>query len=242
MRFPSCICRSGVGGIVCLLALSLVSCSSSDPAGPDTIVEDLFIGGVYRHFPEGGPSRSVAGAFVVVRDGSQTGPVVGDLAVRINGHQLSFDQSIGYYVGVAPSLASGDDVTISVSDGLGSVSQTVQVPYAPSDFRLDGDVWDTSSSYAANTLRWDNPMITAQTLSLFIYDHDGDDITQVWAGEAPNANTTSLTIYNYALSYYDLTSAMAVVGQTNYSYFNDNPDQSAVVVLASDWGEWPVSD
>jgi len=235
--------RSLVLGL-CVVGAALLSsgCSDEGPAGPSTIVGDLYIGGIYLYFPAGRPDPFVNGAYVIVRDGSSTGPVVPGLTVTVNSHALTFDQSVGLYTGVAPNLVSGDNVTISVSDGLGSVSRTVQVPYAPTDLQLIGGVWNTSSAWATNTLSWDNPVVLGQGIIVYLYDYDGAEGDLIHWAESENPSAVTLTVANSALAYYQgMTSVAAIVGQVNYVLFPSNPSGSAVVVLAGDAGAWPTS-
>jgi len=220
--------------------LAIGGCSSDSPSGPDSVVGDLFIGGIYHYYPGGPPSRGVNGALVMVKDGAHDGPVVSGLTVKINGQELAFQQSTGYYTGVAPTVTSGENVTLSVSDGLGTLSRTAQVPYCPSDLALNNGAWDTSSSFATNTLTWDNPVSYGQSVGVYIYDDVGGDLESVFSGFNNDATADAITLYNWQLDYYDLTSVICMVGQVNYVYFEDNPDDSAVVVITGLWGGWPV--
>lgn len=225
-----------------LVAGFVGGCSSSDsPSGPETIVGDLHITGSYFYVPT--PSaRSASGALVVIRDGSSSGPVVSGLTVKVNDYTLEFNQAIGYYVGTAPNLTSGDDVTIRVSDGLGSVAQTVQVPYIPSNLQLTGGVWDTSWSWSTNTITWTNPVVLGQAIAASIYDYGGVNTQRLYWATSGFPHYESISITNYEMLYYTgITSILALVGQANYADFPNNPSGSRVVVLAAAVGNWPVS-
>jgi hypothetical protein len=228
-------------GMLAALTGSLGGCSDNGPSGQSTIVNDIYIGGDYYFIPAGPLAGMVNGAMIVVRDGGDTGPVVTDLSVEVNGQELSFDESTGYYTGIVDGLASGDDVTISVSDGLGTVSQTVQVPYAPSDLQLVGGAWDITGSSSTNQLTWNNPATVGQAIAINIYDYDGLDADRIYWGAMGNTQATFRTLSNSELDYYaTLTSVAAIVAHSNYAFFSGNPDASAVVVLGCATGTWPV--
>lgn len=236
-----------VRGILVLAAVIALTCcwgcsGSDSPSGPESIVGDLWIGAAYFYFPGGGPSRATNGAMVIVRDGTETGPIVADLTVTINGESLSFQQSVGYYSGVVPSVVSGQNVTVSVSDGLGSVSQTVQVPYALTDLDLAGGAWDISSLFAPNTLTWDNPVAVGQQLFVYIYDYDGQTATYLGSATSDNPYLESIIVFNTQLAYYEsMSAARCTAFQVNRAAFSGQPSGSELLVLSGDWGDWPVT-
>ncbi len=223
------------------MVLLFGGCSSDDaPSAPKSIVRNLYIGGVCLYSPGGTPLTD--GAYVWVREGSNTGPVVSTLTVTLNGHELQFQQSLGLYMGVAPAVVSGENVTFSVSDGLGAVSRTVQVPYAPSSIRLNGPSWNNSSSLAMNTLFWNNPVTTGQGLGVYIYDYDGTNGSLLYSGTTNDPHVTTLSLSNSDLAYYQtITSVAAAVYHVNYAEFPDNPGESFVVVASATWAVWPVT-
>lgn len=220
---------------VCLLAAItvLTGCSGSDsPAGPSTEVYDYYIGGFYYHYPTVPPSRNTDGAWVIVREDSSTGPVVTDVDVRVNGEELSFSQTNGVYTGSVPSVASGNDITFAVSDGIGAVSQSCQVPFAASNLLLsNGGVWNTSSLLSANTITWTNPLAVGQSLGVGVYDYNGVTYTPIYGSEAPSPTVTGLTLYNSQLAYYQgLSSVQIIVYHFNEAPFADNPGDSGIWV------------
>jgi hypothetical protein len=238
-----CVRVIALGMLVAIPGLLLCSgCGSDNPSGPETIVHDLYIGGSYYYFPGGSPTGVTNGAAVFVRRDNHTGPVVSGLTVTVNGYQLQFQQSVGFYSGVVPSLVSGQDVTVSVSDGLGTVSQTVQVPYAPSNLRLFTGAWDISSSSASNRLMWDNPIMVGQGLLCYVYDYDGTHAQLLYYASTSVSTANSHLIFNYELTYYAaMSSALCLVCQGNYATYTSNPDNSSVIVLTGVWGDWPVA-
>jgi hypothetical protein len=162
--------------------------------------------------------------------------------VDINGHALTFAQGAGEYVGVVPGLAMGDTFRTCVSDGVDSVSSTIQVPHAPSALQLDGGVWDISGPSSINRLTWEIPAQVGQAVVVQLYDYDGLSsqlLLEITSGEPGYA---SLTIPNSALPYYEtLAGVGAVVSQVDYAGFPGNPDDSMIAVHAGVMGTWSVS-
>ena len=176
------------------------------------------------------------------RDGGSGGPAVDGLTVSVNGQELSYSAGSGAYSGVIPAVPAGDDLTVSVSDGLGTVSRTAQVPHEAANVALQGGAWDTSGAAAENTLTWDNPVVLGEALGVFVYDQYSRDVSCVYELYDGDPEDETLTISNSELSYYDLESAICLVGQVNYVDFEDNPGDSRVMVFAGSWDEWPVSE
>jgi len=227
--------------VLVVIAIFGIGCSSSSPSGPDSIVGDLWIGGAYYYYPDGGPTRATNGALVIVRDGGETGPVVSGLTVKIGGATLAYQQATGYYTGLVPGLVSGQDVRLSVSDGLGTTSKAVQVPFALSDLSVDGGAWDITSLFTTNTVRWDNPTVVGQELFVFFYDYVGSGTTYLGSTWSSNAYNESVTVSNSLLNYYSSISTMRCVAlQVNRSAFANHPTGSEFLVLAGDWADWPV--
>jgi hypothetical protein len=138
-------------------------------------------------------------------------------------------------------LVSGQDVSLSVSDGLGTASKSVQVPFALTDLSVDGGAWDISSAFTSNTVRWDNPVVVGQELFIYFYDYDGSGTTYLGGATSDNAYNESITVYNSLLNYYSTITTMRCVAlQVNRSTFADHPEGSEFLVLAGDWGDWPV--
>lgn len=229
-----------VAAALCIIFAS--GCSDSGPSGPDTIVGDLWIAASCYCYPAGGPSGSPNSASVTVRQDTSTGAVVSDVSVAVNGTQLTYSQSLGCYRGAVPSLTAGQSASVSVSDGLGTATQAVQVPYAPLNLNLTGGSWDISNLSASNTLTWLNPGALGQKLAVFIWDYDGGSAALLGSPVSSNPNLVSLTIYNSQLAYYaTIAGVRCEVFQVNEATFTGQPAGSSITALAGVWGDWPVS-
>lgn len=228
--------------VVVVLGALLSGCSGDDgPSGPDTIVHDLWIGGAYFYIPGSRANGITTGAVVFVRDGGEYGAIVSGLTVKINDQELAYDSSQGFYYGEAPTIASGEFGTISVSDGLGTVSQAVQVPFAPSNLEIDGGAWDITDAWTQNRVTWQNPVMVGQGTAWYVYDVVGDQATLLYYNLG-TSHQTSFTCYNYDLAYFEtITSIGCVVFQGNYAEFLDNPSGSAVLMLTGVAADWSVT-
>jgi len=239
--------RSVVVSCATVLALALTlyvsGCGGGDsPAGPESVVNDLHITGYYFHFPAGSPAGITNGAAVIIREGNSTGPVVDDLTVTVNDYQLTFQQALGLYSGVAPSLVPGQNATFKISDGLGSVQQTVQVPYAISNLGLLGGYWSTYSALTVNSLAWDNPIVVGEGIATYLYDYDGVAAHSLYWAATELSQSTTFTVMNSQLAYYQsITSILVLCGQINYALFPQNPAGSGLLVMTGVWGSWPAS-
>ena len=229
-----------IAAAVCLLFAS--GCSNSGPSGPDTIVGDLWIEATCFCYPGGGPSGVLNNATVTVREDSGTGNVVSSVSVSVNGSQLAHSQSLGCYIGTVPSLTPGQSASVSVSDALGTTTQAIQIPYAPSSLNLVGGSWDISSSGASNTLTWLNPVAVGQKLVLLIWDYDGGSAALLGSPVSANPNVVSITVHNWQLAYYaTIAGVRCEVFQVNEAVFDGQPAGSSVSAFAGDWGDWPIS-
>lgn len=220
------------------VAALLCACSNTSPSGPGTVVGCLHVRGSYVHVTGDPPQGYRNGAMIEVRYGSDTGPVAWKLDVDINGHSIDFDSLTGLYTGVVPSLAPGDSMTVTVSDGLGAISRTVSVPYAPSNLQLAGGIWDTSGPSVVNRLTWDNPAILGLTVAMQLYAHDGQELSFLYELQG-EPTYSDLTLPNSWLGDYEtFESVGALVAQKEYVAF---PAGHGLAVLSGTVGEWPTS-
>lgn len=238
----------GTLAMICLCSAMcfVFGCSSSShsPSGPTTQVNDFYINGSYHYFPAGNLAGVINGALLIVREDSSTGPVVTDATVTIGGTQMSFNGTQGAYTGVSATITSGQAVSFAVSDGLGTVSTSCQVPFHPTNLLLSNlGVWDTSSLVAVNSLTWTNPVAVGEALSIAIFDYNGATTQPLFFDVAPNASVVGINISNTALAYYQgISSVLVLVLQSNDADFSDNPGNSEVTMYTVLSGIFPVSN
>jgi hypothetical protein len=226
----------------CALLVSIGGCSDGGPTGPESIVTGLAVDGAYYCYPDGGPwgqPMAVVGIYDAdyAEHGGSAWPE--DLVVTVGGSQLSY--SGGDYVGPAPVVAAGEQVVLTVSDGLGTISQAVEVPYPPTGLELAGGAWDMSGLYASNTLTWQNPTHVGGMVAL--------RIRQAGGGTGPGGGSLTgdpdletMTVFNWQLSNYaDIDSVLGEVFQVNTASFAGLGYGSAFSAYSGGWSEWPIS-
>jgi hypothetical protein len=230
-----------------LISLLLAGCGENEGptdiqhSGPYPDVEALWINGYYFTFPAGSPSGFTRTGYVIVRENGPKGSAIPDLAVVMDGTTLSFDDVERAYVGSVPALAAGESATLTVGNGIESVTATVTIPAAPTALRIPKGYWDTSEPWTPNTLRWTNPETRGESIAVFVYADLGEVLRQIFWTETSQSEADYLTIYNQAIPYYETYDRLAaLVCHVNYAYFEGNPNNASFAALAGVWGSWPA--
>ena len=120
-------------GIICILLLVGIVLQSqtlkTKPTAKDlTLLSKIWVKVLCKN--EWNDGRVNNTAMVILKENNQSGPVINNAAVRVNGQILSFNNSISEYVGNIGSLSQGQKVPIKINIGRKTeISGYVQASY-----------------------------------------------------------------------------------------------------------------
>jgi hypothetical protein len=229
----------------CALLISVGGCSDKGPTGPESILTAVVVRGGYFYYHDGEPWGVSSIAAVDVEAGLAGHDTYEVLVVTVGGTRLSNAPGGSVYMGLVPGAAPGQQILFTVSDGIDTISQAVEVPHPPTGLELAGGAWDVSGLYASNTLTWQNPAEAAEQVGVrLVHAPCVDGATPLGGVLLGVPSSESMTVLNSEVWGYSYDSVDSVMGQV----FLVNSAPSAgeeydceFSAYSGDWNVWSVS-